>query len=240
MVPRLIHNRPGSGVLRECLAQVRYVAAAPPARKKAIVGKSRIAATGLQGGAAKAPQWLELVHDANATSDLRKLTSCGIRVSGGDQAKRDLQLVLFSPLKPYLPTRQAPGTQEDLLALPNSACRFCPPSASPCRDSSIAPLRGPGQACWSPDTVPPDNASQRFAWTLPVKLLSPQLQRLWRGSLTEAFQLFSDVPMQPFVPSVILRMRRSTSFQIDPQRHPPRRQPAQPVQGLHAGKAGAA
>jgi hypothetical protein len=49
MVPRLIHNRPGSGVLRECLAQVRYVAAAPPARKKAIVGKSRVAATRLQG-----------------------------------------------------------------------------------------------------------------------------------------------------------------------------------------------
>ena len=53
MAPRLIHNRPGSGVLRECLAQVRYVAAAPPARKKAIVGKSRVAATRLQGGAAR-------------------------------------------------------------------------------------------------------------------------------------------------------------------------------------------
>ena len=54
MVPRLIHNRPGSGVLRECLAQVRYVAAAPPARKKAIVGKSRVAATRLQRGEATA------------------------------------------------------------------------------------------------------------------------------------------------------------------------------------------
>jgi hypothetical protein len=62
--------------------------------------------------------------------------------------------------------------------------------------------------------------SQRFVRALPVKLLSPQLQRLWRCSLSQAFQLFSDVPMQPFVPSVILRMRRSTSFQIDPQGHP--------------------
>jgi hypothetical protein len=49
MGPRLVHNCPGSGVLRECLAQVRYVAAAPPARENAIVGKSRVAATRLQG-----------------------------------------------------------------------------------------------------------------------------------------------------------------------------------------------
>jgi hypothetical protein len=28
MAPRLIHNRPGAGALRECLVQVRYVAAA--------------------------------------------------------------------------------------------------------------------------------------------------------------------------------------------------------------------
>jgi hypothetical protein len=49
MAPTLIHNRPGSGVLRECLAQARYVAAAPPARKKALVGKLQVAATVSRG-----------------------------------------------------------------------------------------------------------------------------------------------------------------------------------------------
>src|ERR1700674_2255064 len=44
--------------------------------------------------------------------------------------------------------------------------------------------------------------------------------------------------MEPFVPTVILGLGGTPPFQIDPQRHPPRRQPAQPVQGLHAGKGG--
>src|ERR1700732_3842540 len=42
--------------------------------------------------------------------------------------------------------------------------------------------------------------------------------------------------MEPFVPTVILGLGRAASFQIDPQRYPPRREPAQAVQGLHAGK----
>src|SRR5580704_17048801 len=40
--------------------------------------------------------------------------------------------------------------------------------------------------------------------SLAVELLSPQLQCLGRRSLTQAFQLLGDVPMQPFVPSVFL------------------------------------
>src|ERR1700731_250531 len=44
--------------------------------------------------------------------------------------------------------------------------------------------------------------------------------------------------MEPFVPTVILGLGGTPPFQIDPQRYPPRRQPAQPVQCLHAGKGG--
>src|ERR1700722_12234237 len=42
--------------------------------------------------------------------------------------------------------------------------------------------------------------------------------------------------MESFVPPVILGMGGPTSFQIDSKGHPPGRQPAQPMQGLHAGK----
>ena len=139
----------------------------------------------------------------------------GVKVSEQESAKADLQKALFSPLEPYLPTRQAPG-EEYLLFLPTQPAVFVHQA---CRHPGIAQLEFSGAV--RPSRVPVEfrrtTHSQRFVRALPVKLLSPQLQRLWGCSLTQAFQLFSDVPMQPFVPSVILRMRRSASFKSIPK-----------------------
>src|SRR6202011_1844915 len=123
-------------------------------------------------------------------------------MSEQEPPKQDLQLALFRPLEPYLPTRQAPG-EEYLFVLPtelavfvHQACRH-PGIAQLDFCSAVRPVRVPVQFRRT-------THSQRLVRALPVKLLSPQLQRLWRGSLTQDFQFFSDVPMQPFVPSVIL------------------------------------
>jgi hypothetical protein len=78
MAPRLIHNRPGSGVLRECLGQVRYVGAAPPARKRRFVGKSRVAATRVQGEGIKramiAPKVRSFLEHSSRRDNFRVLS----------------------------------------------------------------------------------------------------------------------------------------------------------------------
>src|SRR5580692_569506 len=221
---RWVARMPGTGPPRRSSA---------PARIKAIVGKSRVGATRVQRATriAFSPRWLSWFMTPARTLETDLLR---IKVSEQEAAKPNLQLALFSPLEPYLPTRQAPG-EEDLLVLPAQLAVFvhqacCHPGIGQLHFcGGVRPARVPVQ--FRRTTHP-----QRFVGALLVKLLSPQLQRLGRCSLTQAFQLFSDVPMQSFVPSVILGMRRPTSFQIDPQGHPPRRQPAQSVQGLHAGK----
>src|SRR5208337_3501767 len=147
---------------------------------------------------------VELVHDASW--DLRKSTSWGSRCPSRSRPNQISSWPFFSPLEPYLPTRQAPG-EEYLLFLPTQLAVFVHQA---CRHPGIAQLHFCGAV--TPARVPVQfrrtTHPQRFVRALPVKLLSPQLQRLWGCSLTQAFQLFSDVPMQPFVPSVILRMRR--------------------------------
>ena len=146
---------------------------------------------------------VEFVHDASW--DLRKSVILRIKVSEQESAKADLQLALFSPLEHYLPIRQALG-EEYLLVVPTQLAVFVHQA---CRHPRIAQLDFCGAV--APARVPVQfrrtTHPQRFVRALPVKLLSPQLQRFWRGSLTQAFQLFSDVPIKPFVHSVILRMR---------------------------------
>src|SRR6185295_7406498 len=46
----------------------------------------------------------------------------------------------------------------------------------------------------------------------------------------------ADVSMQPFVPAIVLRMAGPTALQINPQGHPPGRQPAQSQQPTHVSK----
>ena len=73
--------------------------------------------------------------------------------------------------------------------------------------------------------------------TFVVKFLPPQIQGLLfdRARL----QLRSNVPMQSFMPPIVLGMSRTTPFQINPQSHPPDRQPAQSQQPSHMGKGAA-
>jgi hypothetical protein len=104
-------------------------------------------------------------------------------VSEQEPAKPDLQLALFRPLEPYLPTRQATG-KEYLLVLPTQPAVFVHQA---CRRPGIAQLDfcGPVTPARVPLQFRRTTHSQRFVRALPVKLPSPQLQRLRRGSLTQ-------------------------------------------------------
>src|ERR1700730_17088886 len=126
---------------------------------------------------------VEFVHDAS--SDLRKSTSCGSRCPSRSRPNQISSLALFSPLEPYLPTRQAPG-EEYLLVLPAQLAVFV---HSACRHPGIAQLDFCGAVTPARVLVQfrRTTHSQRFVRALPVKLLSPQLQRLRRGSLTQDF-----------------------------------------------------
>ena len=67
-----------------------------------------------------------------------------------------------------------------------------------------------------------------------VKFLPPQIHGLLFGCA--GFQLHPDVPMQPFMPAIVLRMARAPALQINAQSHPPGRQPAQSQQPADMAK----
>src|SRR5271165_820404 len=146
---------------------------------------------------------VELVHDASW--DLRKSTSWGSRCpsrSRPNQISSWPFSVLWSPTcqPARLPVR-------NIFVSSNSACRFCPPSVSPSRDSSIALLRR-GNACSSPGTVPPDNASPALRAGAPGKtplattpaplglLLDPSFPTLQRcpDAAVRALRYLADAP----------------------------------------------
>ena len=76
--------------------------------------------------------------------------------------------------------------------------------------------------------------AQGFMRALVVKLLPPQIQR--RLFRRPGFQLAGNIPVHSFVTTVVLRMARPTAFQINPQGHPPNRQPAQTKERLRVRK----
>jgi hypothetical protein len=76
--------------------------------------------------------------------------------------------------------------------------------------------------------------AQRLVGTFTVKLLPPQIQR---GLLSGVrLKLLANIPVHSFMPTIVLRMSRSPSFQIDPQSQPPNRKPAQSKKCLRVRK----
>src|SRR6185295_12560476 len=76
--------------------------------------------------------------------------------------------------------------------------------------------------------------AQGFVRTFLVELLPPQIQGGLFGRARLQFP--ADVSMQPFVPAIVLRMAGPTALQINPQGHPPGRQPAQSQQPTYVSK----
>src|SRR5580658_10060189 len=75
---------------------------------------------------------------------------------------------------------------------------------------------------------------QRFVRPFLVKFLPPQIQgllfrRLW-------FQLPPNIPVHAFMAAIVLRVSGTPAFQINPQRHPPNRKPAQTKERLRVRK----
>src|SRR5205809_375765 len=71
--------------------------------------------------------------------------------------------------------------------------------------------------------------------SLIIKTLSPQIKGLLIR-VPQRFNLAADIPVQPFVCTIVLRVPWPTALQINPQCDPPGREPAQTKQPMDAGK----
>src|SRR6266850_2884115 len=68
-----------------------------------------------------------------------------------------------------------------------------------------------------------------------IKALPPQIQRVLIR-FPQSFNLATDVTMHSLMGAVVLRVAGSAPFQINPQRHPPGREPTQPQEPVDTGK----
>jgi len=219
---------PGTGPLRR---------SSEPARKKAIVGKSRIAAKRHQGPAFVFGLWgLSFMLRSWQNIGTSKTGRFGIDPAQQKPGKPDFKLLVFNGFEPYRPPRQT-RTDKQFVFSPGDDAGGMNPTRHHLGVVQLlysAPIGANRMAIKFTGTT----HSKGLMGTLLVKLLAPQFQAILIDS-TQTLQFQADITMQALMRPVVLGVAGSASLQINTQSYPPGRQPAQAVHCAPAGKGAA-